>query len=129
MLIHGPDLVKAVLVTLLESLEFVLQLLKLFGEFLIIVSELDVLALKVFRLSLELLLNCTQYVLIASLFGLEGGNCVAVDLFSFLKYLMVELKLLLVESIYGFHVLHALLENLHFLLELDFLFGLVVGVL
>jgi len=46
-LVHGPDFFKAILVTLLESLEFVLQLLKLFGEFLIIVSELDIVSLEV----------------------------------------------------------------------------------
>ena len=42
---------------------------------------------------------------------------------------MVELKLLLVESVNGLHVLHAFLEDLHFLLELDLLLGLIIGIL
>ena len=42
---------------------------------------------------------------------------------------MVELELLLVKSVDGLHVLHALLEDLHLLLELDLLLGLVIGVL
>lgn len=44
------------------------------------------------------------------------------------KHLSVEIKLFFVKTINSLHVLHALLENLHFLLELDFLVGLIVGV-
>jgi hypothetical protein len=42
---------------------------------------------------------------------------------------MIEVKLLLVEFVHRLHVLHALLQNLHLLLELDLLLRLIVRVL
>jgi len=96
MLIHGPDLVKAVFIALLEPLELVLELLELLGEFLIVVSKLDVVSLVLLALPLELLLDSSEYVLISSLLGLETGDRVIVDLFSLFEDLEVELELLLI---------------------------------
>ena len=42
---------------------------------------------------------------------------------------MVEVKLLLIESVDSLHVLHALLEDLHLLLESNLLLSLVVSIL
>jgi hypothetical protein len=41
---------------------------------------------------------------------------------------VVELKLFLIETIHCLHILHALLENLHFFLKLDFLLCLIIGI-
>ena len=129
MLVHGPDLVETVLIALLKTLELVLELLELLGELLVVVSELDVLPLEVLGLAVELLLDCAEDVLVATLLGLERVDGRVVDLFALLQYLVVELELLLVETVHGLHVLHALFEDLHFLLELDLLLSLIVGVL
>jgi len=51
------------------------------------------------------------------------------DLLTFEKHVVVEAQLLLVQLVDSFHVLHALLEDLHFCLQLDFLLGLLVSVL
>ncbi len=42
---------------------------------------------------------------------------------------MVEFKFLFVEAVHSLHVFHAALEDLHLLLELNLLLGLIVGVL
>jgi len=128
-LIHRPDLVEAILVTLFEAFEFILEFLELLGEFLVVVGELDVLALKILGLSFELLLDCAEYILVAALLGLERCDGVAVDLFPLLEDLVVELELLLVETVHSLHVFHALFEDLHLLLKLDLLLSLVIGVL
>jgi hypothetical protein len=109
MLIHGPDLVKAVFIALLEPLELVLELFELLGELLIVVSELDVISLVLLALSLELLFDSSEDVLISSLLGLETGDSVVVDLFSLFEDLEVELELLLIESVHTLHIFHALL--------------------
>lgn len=109
MLIHGPDLVKAVFIALLEPLELVLELLELLSELLVVISELDVVSLVLLALPLELLLDSSEYVLISSLLGLETGDRVIVDLFSLFEDLEVELELLLIESVHALHIFHALL--------------------
>lgn len=48
--------------------------------------------------------------------------------FALVQDLRVKVQLLFVESVDGFHVFHAILKNLHFLLQLDLLLGLVVSV-
>lgn len=108
MLIHGPDLVKAVFIALLEPLELVLELFELLGELLIIICELDVFSLVLLALSLELLFDSSEDVLISSLLSLETGNCVVVDFFSLFEDLEVELELLLIQSVYSLHIFHAL---------------------
>jgi hypothetical protein len=45
------------------------------------------------------------------------------------KHFRVKLKLFLVQTVDGLHVFHAFFEDLHFLLEFDFLLSLVVCVL
>ena len=48
---------------------------------------------------------------------------------SLVEHVIVEVELFLIQLVDGFHVLHALFQNLHLGLELDLLFGLLVGVL
>ena len=84
MLIHGPNLVETVLVTLLKTLEFVLELLELLGKLFVVVSKLNVLSLEVLGLTVELLLYCAENILVASLLSLEGVDCRVVDLFTLL---------------------------------------------
>ena len=127
-LIHGPDLVEPILVTLLESLELVLEFLKLLGELLVVISQLDVLFLEIFALFVKLLFDSSEYVLIPPLLSLKPINSITIDLLPLLEYLMIELQLLLIESVHGLHVLHALLKDLHFLLKLDLLLSLVISV-
>lgn len=109
MLIHGPDLVKAVFIALFEPLELVLELFELLGELLIVISELDIFSLVLLALPLEFLFYSSQDVLISSLLGLETGDCVVVNLFPLFKDLEVELELLLIESVHTLHIFHALL--------------------
>jgi len=129
MFIHRPDFIEAILVTFFESLEFVLELFELLSELLVVVSELDVLSLVLLALSLKLFLDSPEYILVPSLLSLETRDSVIIDLFPLLEDLEVELELLLIESVDALHVLHALLEDLHLLFELDLLLCLVVGVL
>lgn len=109
MLIHGPDLVKAVFIALFEPLELVLELFELLGKLLIVISELDVISLVLLALPLELLFDSSKDVLISPLLGLETGYSVVVNLFSLFEYLEVELELLLIESVHALHIFHALL--------------------
>lgn len=60
---------------------------------------------------------------------LESLLLLVEDLLALEKHIVVESKLLLVELVDGLHVLHTLLQNLHFSLKFDLLFGLLVGVL
>lgn len=90
-LVHGPNLVKPVLVRLFKALELVLQLLELLRELLVVVGQLDVLSLVVLALTIKLLFHCPKNVLVTALLGFEGVNGVAVDLFALLEYFMVEL--------------------------------------
>jgi hypothetical protein len=41
---------------------------------------------------------------------------------------MIEFELLLIQPVNCFHIFHALLEDLHFLLQFDFLLGLVISI-
>lgn len=129
MLIHGPNFVEPVLITLLEALKLILKFLELLGELLVIVSKFNVVSLEVLALAIELLFDCTQYILISSLLCLQRIDCHTVDLFTFLEYLIVEFEFFLIQSIHGLHVLHASLKYLHFLLQFYLLFGLIIGVL
>lgn len=129
MLIHGPDLIEAVFVALFKTFEFVLKLLKLLCELFVVLCQLNILLLEVFALSVKLFLDRAKYVLIPSFFRLERVDCDVVDLFTLLKHLVIEFEFLLVKAVDGLHVLHAFLEDLHFLLKLDFLLSLVICVL
>lgn len=129
MFIHGPDFVKTIFIALFKALEFILKFLELFSELLIVIGQLDVISLEILRLSLKLFFNRSQYVLIASIFSFQRCNCVAVDLFSLLQYLVIKLQLFLIQAIDRLHILHALFEYLHFLLELNLLLGLIVSIL
>ena len=45
------------------------------------------------------------------------------------EHLEVENELLIIQSVDSLHVFHALLKDLHLSLELDFLLGLLIGIL
>ena len=61
--------------------------------------------------------------------SLEHLTSLQVDRGSLVEDLCVEVKLFLVESVDGLHVLHTFLQNLHFFLQLNFLLGLIVSIL
>jgi hypothetical protein len=48
---------------------------------------------------------------------------------SLLKHLKIKFKLGLIQFVYSFHILHTFLKNLHFFLEFDLLFCLIIGIL
>ena len=129
MFVHCPNFIEPVLITLLEALKLILKLLELLGELFVIVGKFNIVSLEILALAIELLLDCTQYVLISSLLCFQRIDCHTIDLFTFLEYLIVEFEFLLIQSIYGLHVLHAPFEYLHFLLQLYLLFSLIIGVL
>lgn len=128
MFIHCPDFVETIFIALFKPLKFILKFLELLCELLIVIGQLDVISLEILLLSLKLFFNCSQNVLATSIFSFKRSNCIAVDLFSLFENLVVELQLFLIETINCLHILHALFENLHFFLKLDFLLGLIIGV-
>lgn len=65
--IHGPDLIEAVLIRLLKTLEFVLELTELLCKLLIVFGKLHVVLLIVLGLGLELVFHSTQDVLVAAI--------------------------------------------------------------
>ena len=84
MLIHGPNFVKTIFIAFFKALEFILKFLELLSELLIVIGQFDVISLEILRLSLKLFFNCSQNVLVASIFSFKRCYCVAVDLFSLL---------------------------------------------
>jgi len=71
----------------------------------------------------------SQTTLVLVKLELESLLLLVEDLLALEKHIIVESKLLLVELVDRLHVLHTLLQNLHFSLKFDLLFGLLVGVL
>ena len=128
-LVHIPDLFDAHFVCLHEVFELCLQVGELFGELLVLDRKVPVGFLRLLLLLVETLdhLAFNVFVLAFLLLLLLQGLLVYSDLL--LKHTMIEVKLLLVEFVHRLHVLHALLQNLHLLLELDLLLRLIVRVL
>lgn len=127
-LIHVPDFFDAYLVGLHEVLELSLEISKLFGQLLVLNSEVAVSLLSLLLLGEELLLYLAlhffELALLLSL-RLDGG---LVDLDLLLQDAVVERELLLVKLVDRLHVLHTFLKDLHLLLQLDLLLSLVVRV-
>ena len=128
-LIHRPDLVESIFVTLLKSFILLLEEQEILRELFVFFCHNLVVLSEALVLGFEFSSDGSQHLLIFSLPLFKVVKGLLIDLFSFLKDSIVELKFLLIQSINRFHVFHALLKNLHFFLKLDFLLGLIVGVL
>jgi len=128
-LIHRPDLVESIFVTLLKSFILLLEEQEILRELFVVFCHNLVVLSEALVLRFEFSSDGSQHLLIFSLPLFKVVKGLLIDLFSFLKDSIVELKFLLIQSVNRFHVFHALLKNLHFFLKLDFLLGLIVGVL
>ena len=128
LVVHGPDFLDSVVVRLFKSLVLLLEVLEPGCELLVLVGQLNVLLLEALGLDSELLGHLAEGDLGTALSVVEGLLHLLVDTLSFEEDLVVEFKLLLVKSVDSFHVLHALLENLHLGLQLDLGLVLLVGV-
>lgn len=91
MLVHGPNFIETVLITLLKTFELILEFLELLCELLVIICKLDILLLEIFALLVKLFFDSSKNVLVPSLLGLESIDSIRIDLFPFLKHLMIEL--------------------------------------
>lgn len=95
-LVHGPDLIKSVFITLFESFVFLLEEKEISGKFLVVLGH----GLVVFGVSRGL--GCESHsdvsedVLVLSLPLLETLNGGLVDLFSFSENSVVEVELLFI---------------------------------
>ena len=127
--VHFPDFLETVVVGLFEAFELFLQLLKLLCELLKFTGVLQVLAVEFSKLLVVGLLDFSDDGGVPLLSSLEHLTSLQVDRGSLVEDLCVEVKLLLVESVDGLHVLHTFLQNLHFFLQLNFLLGLIVSIL
>ena len=129
LLVHAPDFLNAGLISLLEALKLLLEILKDVSVILIVLglSNIDLLVLSL--LLKELLLLVSDGLHDLTLLLLEVVSSGLVDLLTLLEHSEVELELLVVQFEDGLHVFHALLEGLHLLFKLDLLVGLSVGVI
>ena len=122
--VHLEHLLDALVVAFLETLVLLLELLKEFGELLIVFGQFVVLLLIVALLLLEFRLNTTHDILEFPLLLLKGVLGLVINGFTLAQNLVVEVELFFVQTVDSTHVLHALFQNLHLLLKLDFLLGL-----
>lgn len=99
------------------------------GELAIRAGEVVVIDLELGLVSLKFAFHFANELLVSTLPVLELGLSAVVDSLALLKDLLVEIEFLFVKTVNSLHVFHTLLKNLHFLLKLDLLVGLVVGVL
>ena len=129
LVIHRPDFLDPVIIRFLKSFVLLLQVLEPCSELLVLVSQIDVLLLELGRLDSELLCDFRQSGFCPSLSLGESLLGLIVYAFSLKQYFVIEFQLLLVERIDSFHVLHALFQDLHLGLELDFLLILLVSIL
>ena len=128
-IVHSPDLLDTLVIGLFESLETFLQLDELISEDLIFLGQLRVQTLGFCDLHLESLkfITIAHRVLIKSSF--ETLSLFSKDCLTLTEHLEVENQLLIIESVDGLHVFHALLKDLHLGLKLDLLLGLLVSIL
>ena len=102
---------------------------ELVGELLVLLRVVRVQILGVGHLGLEQLLLVSETILVLLELELQALLLLVEDLLALKEHVIVEAKLLLVELVDSLHVFHALLENLHLSLELDFLLGLLVRII
>ena len=102
---------------------------ELVRELLVLLRVVRVQILGVGHLGLEQLLLVSETILVLLELELQALLLLVEDLLALKEHVIVEAKLLLVELVDSLHVFHALLENLHLSLELDFLLGLLVRII
>ena len=128
-IVHSPDLLNTLVIGLFEPLETFLKLNKLISKVLIFLSEESVQSLGFSDLHFE----CLQFFTIIGRVFLESSSetlsLFSEDHLTLLEDLVVENKLLIVQSVDSLHIFHALLKDLHFSLKLDLLLSLLVGIL
>lgn len=129
LVVHGPDLLDALVIGLFKSLEALLQLDELVCEQLVVLRVGRVQILRIRLLHFEELKLVAEALTVFGKLGLQAFLLLLEDLLALEEDVVVEAQLLLVQLVNGLHVLHALLEDLHFSLQLDFLLGLLVRVL
>ena len=128
-IVHSPDLLDTLIISLFEPFETFLELDELISEDLIFLGEFCVQILGFSDLHLESLkfLTIIHRIPIKSCF--ETLFLFSEDRLTLVEHLKVEQELLIIKSVDSLHVFHALLKDLHLSLELDLLFGLLVSIL
>lgn len=129
LLVHHPNVLKAVLVRLLEALKLHLELLVLLREVFKLIGVLHIFLLEAFEFLCVVNDDSANHAFVTIATFLKHIFRLLVDERALTQNAGVELKLLFIEAVDSLHVLHALFEDLHLLLELDLLFGLVVCIL
>jgi len=115
-LVHGPDLIESVFVTLLESLVFSLKEQEFFCESLIVLSVLSIELSIGTKVIFEFALDSSENIKELSLSLLKTVLGVFVYLLSLLENFKVKVKFGLIELVDSLHVLHTFLKNLHLFL-------------
>ena len=128
-IVHSPDLLNTLIISLFKPFETFLELDELISEDLIFLGQRCVQILGFSDLHLESLkfITIAHRVLIKSSF--ETLSLFSKDCLTLTEHLEVENQLLIIESVDGLHVFHALLKDLHLGLKLDLLLGLLVSIL
>ena len=129
LIVHRPDLLDLLVVSLFELLKALLKLDELVCEQLVVLGEGGVEILGISHLDIELYLIISKTIFVLVQFKLQALLLLVENCLALIENLIVEAELLLVELVDGLHVFHALLKNLHLSLKLDLLLGLFVGVL
>ena len=128
-IVHSPDLFNTLVIGLFEPLKTFLKLDELISKVLIFLGKESVQSLGFSDLHFE----CLQFFTIIGRVFLESSSetlsLFLEDHLTLLKDLVVENKLLIVQSVDGLHIFHALFKDLHFSLKLDLLLSLLVGIL
>ena len=129
LIVHGPDLLDALVIGDFKLFKAFLKFNELIGEQLVLlgVVHVSIFGFSLLNLELDDFFTKTLRVLVQLRF--ETLHLLSEDQLSLGQYVVVKAELLLVQFIHSFHILHALLKNLHFRLEFDLLFGLLISVL
>ncbi len=129
LIVHCPDFLDALVISFFESLEAFLQLDEFVGEQLVILSVCGVLILSISLLHFEKFIFINK----ASLFFVEHQFETFFLLVEYLlaleQHIVVKAQFFLIKLVNCFHILHALLQNLHLSLQLDLLLCLLVCIL
>ena len=129
LIVHGPNLLNTLVISNFKLFEALLELDKFVREQFVVLGVSRIHGLGFKLLVLELLDCLAKYLGIFAQLGLEALLLLGEHLLALVEHIVVEVKLLLVELVDGFHVLHALFQDLHLSLELDLLLGLLVRIL
>ena len=129
LVVHRPDLLDALVIGDFKLFKALLEFNELIGEQLVLLGVVHVSIFGFSLLYLELDNFLTELLRVLVQFRLETLHLLSEDQLPLGQDVVIKAKLLLVQFIYGFHILHALLKNLHFCLKLDLLLGLLIGVL